>query len=232
MKYPILSRTALSDIAAKRVDGAEVDVEPFVEWVGNGPLMNLARVEEVADEARNRFIGWPDSDVDKCEGSLSLALYNALSGVPPEVLDDRGFWRFLSMKYFWDFIAWRQIKSFAPGGNYLKYVDATRNTETVLVRMYIRASALGGHDEGGVASGISKAGDFWRSHIVRVQTGSAPVLATAFASKQMDDRLNTKDIRQVAKRLNRTWTNVIMHVYDAEEARDIVEDVWNVDSSA
>lgn len=229
MRHPVISRSNLKAIADKRVEGLEVEVDPFVEWVGSGEEVDLRPIAALSEAIIQGLENQSDRDLDIVEGLNSQALYEALAQVPTHVLDDRGFWRYLSAKYFWDFIAWRQPKSFKPDGKYLKYVDGAKNTETVLVRMYLRAAALGGRDkDADVLGGIRKAGDFWRSHVVRVQTGSAVNIASALARKQLEERQTTDPLRAKAKRLNRTWTNVILHMYDEDEARDIVQEIWNI----
>lgn len=230
MKYPVLSHSNLTEIADKRIQDIEVEVDPYVEWVGSGEQIDLAPIQSVAASIVSGTDDWAkgSKDVDKYEGQKSQALYDALSPLPIPILDDRGFWRYLSARLFWDFIVWRHPTSFKPDGTYLKYVDGAVNTESVLVRMFLRAAALGGQDTSSLAGGIDEAGDFWRSHIIRVQTGFAPPLARSFAMKQKAGRLTTVPIRAAAKRLNRTWSNVILHMYDEEEASDIVDEIWSV----
>lgn len=231
MKYPVISRSNLSEIAHKRVAGLEVEVDPLVDWVGSGDAIDLRPVEQLAEAIAQELGTWNDKDLDLREGRCSKPLYEALSHVPIEILDDPGFWRYLSAKHFWDFITWRQPGSFKPEGKYLKYVDGATHTETVLVRMYLRAAALGGHaSDTEVLGGIPKASDFWRSHVIRVQTGSAASVASALARKQAneDHRKKTDPLRSAAKRLNRTWANVILHMYDEDEARDIVDEIWRL----
>ena len=41
------------------------------------------------------------------EAEASPLLHDALCMVDVEVLDDPGFWRYLSLDLFWDFIRWR-----------------------------------------------------------------------------------------------------------------------------
>jgi len=228
MRYPILSLSNLTEIADKRVQDIEVEVDPYVEWIGSGDHLDLVPIASVSASIVSGTESW-SKDVDKYEGMVSQTLYDVLSPLPIPILDDRGFWRYLSARFFWDFIVWRQRSSFIPGGKYLTYVDGAKHTESVLVRMYLRAAALGGEDTSSLAGGIDNAGDFWRSHIIRVQTGFAPPLARSFAMKQKVDNLKTDPIRAAAKRLNRTWSNVILHMYDEDEASDIVDEIWSID---
>jgi hypothetical protein len=226
VRYPVLTNTKCTEIAAQLVAGAEPSIEPHVKWVGRGAELDLRPIAQTAKEITEEARAWTDSDRDRFEGKVSTQLLGRLSHVPIEVLDDRGFWRFVSLRYFWEFIAWREEGPFSKG-NYLKYVDASTNTESVLPRMYLRARAVGGPTHADVAAGVPNGTDFWRSHVLRVRTGSAAPVTRAFATKQAEDRLATDPLRQAARRLNRTWTNVVLHLYQEAEAAAVIETIWN-----
>ena len=164
-----------------------------------------------------------DAAREQCEAEAAPLLHHALCDVDVEVLDDPGFWRFLSLDLFWDFIRWREAKAFGRG-NYLRYVDGRSSNECVLTRMYLRAAAVGGLPFAEYASVLPKATDFWRSHVVRVRTGTAPSLVRAFVDMQRQRRLPTDPLRQFAKALNRTWSNVVLSIYD-DEAQALVEEI-------
>lgn len=225
MKYPTLSSTKCAELAAHMVAGHRQAIDPHVEWIGQGDEPDLTTIVEVAQRITQEARDWAEKDRDRFEGLVSTLLLEALDGIPPEVLDDRGFWRYLAIRHFWDFIAWREEGPFA-NGNHLKYVDASTNTESVLPRMYVRARAVGGPAFAHIAAAIPNGTDFWRSHVIRVRTGSAPPVTRALATRQADDRLMTDDLRQAARRLNRTWTNVVLHLYQDDEAGDIVDSIW------
>lgn len=224
MRYPALTQTKCAELTTQRVDGDDPSVDPHVNWLGQGDEIDLRPITVAAAEIDDAKEHWSDSDKDRFEGRQCSVLAAGLAHVPTEILDDAGFWRFLAIRYFWDFIAWRESKPFASG-NYMKYVDAKTNTESVLPRMYLRARATGG--DGQLAGSLTNATDFWRSHVIRVRTGTAPAIARAFAEQQGRDRLMTDSLRETAKRLNRMWTNIVLHVYDSDEARTVVEEIWN-----
>ena len=226
MRYPTLSQSKCKELAEKLVAGAHPAIEPHAVWVGREDDIDLEPVARTANDIKREMIQWGDRDRDRFEGMACVRLYDALSHVPTEILDDRGFWRFLSLRYFWDFIAWREEEAFGRG-NYLKYVDASTNAESVLPRMYLRAHAVGGGTYQPLTAGIPRAGDFWRSHVVRVRTGSAQSVARAFARKQMQQRLPTEPLRQAAKRLNRTWTNIVLYLYNEDEAGKLIDTIWD-----
>lgn len=228
MRYPMITMSDCRSLAEKMTNGISPDVQSSVNWLGAGDALELDRIERAAREIgrvwrEHRVIDGNDKDL--LEGRVAPVLYSALQEVYVEVLDDPGFWRYLSMMYFWDFIAWREEKAFERG-NYLKYVDGEKSTECVLIRMYLRVQALGGSEYGSMAAEVSKATDLWRSHIIRVRTGTAPPLTRAFVKRQRDHRLDTPDLREFAKRLNRTWTNVLLNIYDDEEAERLIEELW------
>ena len=169
-------------------------------------------------------------DGEQREAEAAPLLHDALSVVDVEVLDDPGFWRYLSLGLFWDFIRWRETKAFARG-NYLRYVDGKSSNECVLTRMYLRGAAVGGLPFAEYASMLPKATDFWRSHVVRVRTGTAPSLVRALVDMQRQHRLPTDPLRQFAEDLNRTWSNVVLSIYDDDEAHALVEKIQRQASS-
>ena len=224
MTYPSLSISACSEIARRRIDGFEAPVDARAEWLGTGPTIDLSTVESVASMVDERVTEWTDPDRDRLEGRASAWLYDALRSMPTEILDDRGFWRYLALKYFWSFITWREEKPFAKDAH-LKYLDARSSTETVLTRMFLRAQSVE-DTSGDVTASITQATDFWRSHVIRVRTGTAAPLARAFARRQSEDRLRTDPLRATARKINRTWSNVVLDVYDDAEAAEVVDRAW------
>jgi hypothetical protein len=223
MKYPTLTQSACQRLANLKIRGLEAAVEPDVAWVGSGEELDLEAILNVA-EACN--VAAEDehgrhSDRDQVEGILAADLWDALSHVPVSILDDPGFWRYLSIALFWDFIAWREETPFA-GGNHLKYLDGTSSTEAVLPRMYLRASAVGGSEYRDLAGALPNATDFWRSHVIRVRTGTAPPVTREFVRSQSSDRLTTNPLRELAKGINRTWTNTVPQLLDEREAKEII----------
>lgn len=226
MKYPVITKSKCSELAAQLWAGYQPAVDPHAEWVGFGNEIDLVPIEKAAEEITQQASEWTDRDRDRFEGKAAMRLLDALDQVSTEALDDRGFWRFLCLRYFWDFIAWREEGPFSKG-HYLKYVDAVTNTESILPRMYLRARAVGGSLYAALAASIPMGTDFWRSHVLRVRTGAAPPVTRAFAAKQSEARLMTTPLRQAARRLNRTWTNVVLHLYDDIEASRLIETIWD-----
>lgn len=225
MRYPYLTVSACRDLAHQRLAGDDPAVDPLVEWVGQGIDLDVSRFHDAARQLSEAIrIPPPGGDRDLIEGRMSKVVCEALEGVPAEILDDPGFWRYLSLKYFWKFIAWREEKAFAIG-NHMRYVDGEKSTECVLTRMYLRVAAVGGLEHAALADAIPRSTDFWRSHVIRVRTGSAHPLARALAMMQRDHRLATPELRELAKALSRTWTNVLLNIYTDDEARSLIEEL-------
>ena len=226
MRYLILSREACAELADQRLSDPRGSYGDLVRerssWVGDGDTINLAPIQEAAQAIRNAMpeVRQP-SELDQVEGRAAPYLYSALADIPVEVLDDQGFWRYLSLTYFWDFIEWRERKPFL-NRNHMKYLDGESSTEAVLPRMYLRVAALGGFEYAELASTVRRGVDLWRSHVLRVRTGTAPALTRALIRYQERNQLNRDAIRELAKRLTRMWTNTVLHIYDDSEAETLL----------
>ena len=229
MRYPMLSLPRCEEIVRERIAGRDLDVP--MQWVGDGEEIDLNRIAEAAESIKILLSGdWNrQRDGDYVEGLAATHLYRALvpedaPAVPIEVLDDPGFWRFLGLRYLWEFIKWREESVLE--GTHMEYVDARRSTECVPTRMYLRVAAVGGLEHADHAERLKEATDFWRSHILRVRTGTAPALTRAIVARQAAERLETKALRPFARRVNGAWTNVLLNMYDDEEAKRFVDELW------
>lgn len=235
MRYPTIAWSDCDEIAQKRIAGDDAPID--ARWVGEGEEVDLARIAEAATEinALRREPG-ADRDMDHVEGRASTKLYAALcpadphaSGVPDiSVLDDPGFWRYLALRYFWDFIEWRQPKAFA-NNNHMRFLDARQSRDTVLTRMYLRVAAVGGLQHADLAEVLTKSADFWQSHVFQVRTASSSPLVRAMTDQHTTDRLARDPLREFAKRVNGMWTNVLLNLYDDDESAELVVDLWRDD---
>ena len=91
--------------------------------------------------------------------------------------------------------------------------------------MYLRVAALGGAEHADLAYHLPRAIDFWRSHVIRVRTATAPTLTRAMVKHQAADRLMTNDLREFAKRVNRTWSNMLLNLHSQPEAEDLLREL-------
>lgn len=228
MRYPVVPMATCLDLAAEFVRRGQRDLnEHEIQESGSGPELDLSSVTDVASTMSTRLDEFErtehSSDKDLFEGLVAAQLHKSMRDIETTILDDPGFWRYLTLDHFWWFVRWREEGAFekADPGKYLRYVDGTRNTECVLIRAYLRGQAV--ETDGDYSLGvIEQAGDFWRSHVLRVSTGAVPAVAKAFAEEHKRDRMVTSVLRPFARRLNRVSTNVVLPVLSDDDARALM----------
>ena len=247
MRYPTLNRTPLTTLA-KRFLGKEelgpderAQVKAHLVDRGSGDTMDLRplakRVKEM-QSLHQELLDDPDyeNDPDRIEGRLSELLHRGLkaAGMPDEALDDKDFWQYLVMKYFWWLVVWRhhtvqheKYKQFKEGGKYLRYLNHEKKEVSVLARMYIRAD-LALDDEGSyeLAWKGKLATDLWQSHLIPVDTGYPPVLVRAILRRQASQPLTRDPLRLCAKDITRSNTNVVPTGWTDEDADEYVDHHW------
>jgi len=231
MRYPTLTTGHVQGIVTDLMKGLTPSCDTMAVWRGSGEAVEFDVLDALLDTARNdlELMGTDPSltnDKEPFEGGLAVAIFPFLHSLPVEVLDDPGFWRYLSVSRFWWFVQWREAKTLAAGElrRVLVYTDGRRNTEQVPLRLYLRVKSVAATGKVELAKELEKCTDFWRSHVIRVRTGTAPELATAFAVMQSGDgRLATGKLRPYAKRLNRMWTNVQLGLYDEQQATTMIQ---------
>lgn len=231
MRYKTLSLQECRRFARERLAEETPDIGVAAVFAGDGEDLDMEPVRKAAKKIV-RLIDDGAKDRDRVEGKAAVLLYDGLSGVPFDALDDPGFWRYLSVGLdFWDFIAWREHGARKKGDKFfLKYVDGKKPTECVLPRMYMRVLALGARDDPKeqfreLATALPSATDFWRSHVVRVQTAASPAVVRAFARMQQNRRLKTDDLRKFAREISKIRSTVVLSTYDDEEADTFIRDL-------
>ena len=159
------------------------------------------------------------------EGKFCGRVHAALAEVPYAILDDRRFWNYLAIRYFGEYIVWRE-KDALNKGNVGTYLDSNNRFESIPLRLFVRGQvALAADGTYNLAEAIEEGTDFWRSHILRVRTGRAPDLVGAFVRMHRDDRMITNVLRPFARLVNRMWANVVPHVYDGNEGEKLLDEL-------
>ena len=247
MKYPIVTYQTMLEIGRSRVarnewiSDLEADLVGAVKWYGDGPEIDTEPLEECRWKIERLFSS--DShilddqklDPDQIEGKAAVELWDAVSEAEVSVaaLDDPMFWSWVSLASLWNFMVWRERRAFTPADGsadaWNQYVDGRKSSDSVATRMYLRIAALGGSDFAELAWAVSGGTDFWRSHILRVRVGEHPPLVRAIVRLQSDrgTRLLTDPLREFAKDLNRTLTNLVPSLLSDEEAEDLIRELWN-----
>jgi hypothetical protein len=95
----------------------------------------------------------------------------------------------------------------------------------VILRTFLRGQIALEHGQYDLAWAIPKGTDFWRSHIIRVRTGAVPAVSRAFVREQLADRMPSGPLRAYARRLNRLRTNVVLEVFDDDDAESLCREL-------
>jgi hypothetical protein len=111
MRYPTIAADQIERLRADLARDDLADVAGATRWAGTGDDVDLSAVNEVAFAVR---ASWEverdrgDADLDRFEATASIDLSEALADIPLEVLDDPGFWRYLTVGHFWWLVEWRE----------------------------------------------------------------------------------------------------------------------------
>lgn len=201
--------------------------EPGEDW-GEVAEAGLDAVLEAWTDLNDESIK-SDNARDAVEGKLAAILHCELATLPASVLTDRDFWRFCSA-WLYDFIEWRQSTSSTD--NLLTYFGGSSESlgrDCVAHRMFDRGhiarAAAEAVDENEELYGLAEIGaaDVWKSHILRVAHGNAPLVVREMLLNVRSGNLPTSDIRPFVKNLRRVRANVIFEVLDSDQARDLVD---------
>jgi hypothetical protein len=229
MKYPTIPNGDLAK-AVSQLRAGQASIDGLVKLVGRGAepdLPDVAAVSEEMKSALNDFLNGPHpNDQDSFEGAQSRLVYELLGGMETHILDDPGFWAWVSLCHFWWLVTWREGHAFEKEpAKWLLYIDGTRPAECVLLRMFLRGQIAAHAGDPALASCLPRATDFWRSHITRVSTGRKPEIAAALIRSQANDKLTTDPLRRFARRLNRMSTNVVLETYDKADADALIAEL-------
>lgn len=228
MKYPTISAEELERLTGERHEGRSIDVENSIKWEGTDTEIDLSLLVAAADEIRNDlvgFVGGPDAaKVDLFEGRASAMLHAALAHVPLSVLDDPGFWRYVGAVHLWELVVWRHAATYDKGWPaFRKYVDATNATECVAIRMFLRGRIAEVDGDYVLASVVERGADLWRSHIGRVNIGYSPMLSRELVRQVAEHSIGTDTLRQLAKAITRYQSNVVLGLYDEDQAEVLLD---------
>ena len=229
MRYPTIPRSLTDSLVHQFLRGESPPLSASVVWSGSGDDVELGHLTLTVQQLEEMFSEFrksnPKAKPEEFEGIAAGPLHQCLRDFPVAALDDPGFWRYVSLAMLWWFISVREEKAISRG-NHMNYVDGLRPAECVPLRMFLRAQSIQDGDDYGLAASMPRAGDFWRSHIVRVRTGSAPPIARGFARLQSQVKMPTDDLRPFARRVNRLWTNVVLDRLDDVEASEVMQELY------
>lgn len=230
MGYPTLSRARTEEYVRGRREGALSDAPPEHELRGPDDDCFDA-VEEALQDVIEKWHGLDpfkkksDQARDKIEGELSVVLYKRFRDLPGTILSDRDFWRYCAARLY-EIVEWRH----GENGSLANFGAKTNSIshECMPHRMFERAhiAFLGGEavgDPDPFALARFGASDVWRSHLLRVLTGNAPVVAHEVLMDVKAGKLKTDLVREVVKNLKRVRANVLFEVLDQPQARELLD---------
>jgi hypothetical protein len=226
VQYPTLPPGVLAENLDDLLNGVVDSLSDRAVPFGGEPALDgerlAAAIEDIRHELDVRLASEspPDADDDQFEGAMAVRLFEGLQDHPIEVLDDPTFWSYLAAGPLWFLVRWRENPRARKREVYHEYLDGRVNHACVPLRMYLRAAAVANSD---LASQIPRGTDFWRSHVIRVKTGAKQDLARSVAEQQRDARMPVTPLREYAKRINRRWSNQVIHLLDEEDCRAIAE---------
>lgn len=230
MLYPTLSMTDATAFAERRLDGDDGPIGQDITYKGVGEACDLDDLAEAMDELAADLEAKQESgdrfDIEVFEGRVAARTHQILKALPVDVLDDRGFWRYLAIEHFWWFIAWRESKPLSSG-TIEKYVSNKSATESIPARLFLRGGIAQQGDSYERAWKLERSTDFWRSHVIRVRTGSVPSVAHSFVDLQDEVSMKTDVLRAYGRRLNRSWSNIVPNLFGADEARELLNELYD-----
>jgi len=227
MRYPTVTLSdAKTYILGRRSGAIESLEQPRVSFQGEGDdcVDELdAILGTVLSEWKSiRKGAKPGQERDAVEGRLSETLYLGLKRLPPGVLTDRDFWRYLAAAHLYDFVSWRdgaecELASFGAGGD-------NPGWDCVPLRMFNRALIS---EEGGTTEdpfwGARVAGtDLWRAHILRVLNGNAPRFVHEMLIEVERGNLKTNIVREFAVGVKRIRANMMFELLDEYQAKELI----------
>ena len=231
MNYQTLMGSSVSYLAEKLISSGGVmnegEIESFLNqharqaFPGMGELVDLGLLADAIEKINSQVISWGSKNKDDLEGRVSGLVHAALKDLPIEVQDDPAFWQYLSVKYFLPYVLWRESGSI-ESRTLATYLNASRNSEQIPLRLFLRGSIAGPDDGYKLAFASQRATDFWRSHLVRVTVGSFENLARRIIREQADSAMSTSILRVFAKIINRQGSNTELYVLETAETDEVV----------
>lgn len=238
MRYPVVTFDEALDYVSKRKAGTlpvesrpeitfrEIDSESGDVW--DRLEESLSVVNQIWRDNCEEFNSVNRRDT--VEGMVIEPFHKGLVDLPPAVLSDRDFWRFLATAELFDFATWRDRKNAQegvfPGDATYGVSGRAPHPDTISLRMFNRGQisvAAARDDEDPYAIARPLAGDIWKSHILRTSNSQAPLVVRAIIEKIQDPSFDKNRIREFVKHLKRTRSNVLLEVLDGADAIELVE---------
>ena len=241
--YPRLDSSQVRDFIDKvvRFGPTEASVSGFIARSGVGKLAQSAEIDALVNRLLVDCGDERGRALEPVEAKHCGPIFTVLDGLPDAALGDPQFWSFLAVRHFWEFVERRQPAAWneARGHSFDSEdgADERHKLERYLIgkdhyqlplRMYLRAQSVRDGDNFGLTEIDGGGTDFWRSQILGVRTSHYPPVARSVARTQAVAELNVEEQRPPGRRVNRLRVNIEFFTHGDDDARAIVENVWQV----
>jgi hypothetical protein len=226
-------------LAAMRGDTlrAGPKAQPEMRLVKHTAAEDDVGIERILEEARDILLVHQAKrlrdgglDKDEVEGMLAVALHGVMSELPPQVLGDPDFWRYVSLGMAPDFVAWRDGENCSPASYGLQ--SGLRIPDCVPLRMFNRAH-IGQQVSSILSTDVAEAcrlggADFWQSHVLRVQNRFDSRVVAALIAAMQDGRLpRAEEMRLAAKKIRQERSNLVLELMEQGESINVVNSLVN-----
>ena len=180
-----------------------------------------------------------DRAIESVEAKYSAEVFQLIELWPDEAIGDEGCWNYLSTRFFWQFVQYRQTGAWKRAMGEVSEPDEQDSEKRKLevyfigkdhyqipLRMYLRGQAIRTGDDFDLA--LTPGTDFWRSQILGVRTSVYPPLARSVVALQRERSLSIEDQRPPGRRINRLRANIEFALHSEAEAEILVNPIWAV----
>lgn len=231
MTYPVVS-LSVGRAAHQEFASSDSGRMPDVRSDTRGPrhdddaaLENgLQELKEASDAAAQRLLkkNVRKADQDRLEAEFAIEkLYVIARRFPAQALRDPDFWRYVTFKVIDDWI----VAKGDMNAQYLGVVPSSMK-DCIPLMMFNRSELCLKHAlvlKCEPAQLYSLGSDFWRSHILRVDTRFEDNLLSSVLRLALDGRLPTKIVRPFAKDIQARRSTVFLGGLSQDQADKIVE---------
>jgi len=229
MTYPILSAKNAETFLEGIQSGGQSSIDDFVSYRESESSFAYADAVALRKKLMDLKGGFPveigpkSKHASEFEASASALVHEHIGDA--QYSADPEFWTWLTCAHFSDLVVWRYGISCAPA-NY----GIGAPGENFLFRLWLRAELVRDtslEDSYRLARTKSSV-DFWRSHLFRQSYANSRAFARAlfkfqYPSSDNKPRLKRDEIRELAKRLARMKSNLLVAYLEEGEALRLIE---------
>lgn len=235
MKYPVLTKEAMLRIASLPRKERKSELTAATEYRGHGDdfddtlvkELRLALVKLMKKNGPSPKKG--SQKTIRLEADASVIVHSALRGYEEAITMDLDFWTYVAFAFFEPFISWRyNLRDGSIEGSVIENFGGKKK-ENLMFRLWCRAELVfdpNSSDQYYIARRGSI--DFWRSHVLRplyanVRNFTRCFVLFQYPDPKKDGRLKIIQIRELAKRLSRLRSNVVLEILDDTEIGKLLE---------